>query len=370
METAYRKRLSSISTLAVGVLLVVGCSSSGSTPAPATSGTATPPVPTTATQTSALASSAASAPASAGDAKYTGTIHMAAPTWTGYGMLYLAAQKGFWQQQGLNVDFTIVEDASQRFNALAGKQLDATTVSADSLAQAVAANVPLLDIAPTDTSAGADGIVAKNTIKTVQDLKGKTVAVEKGTASEWFLVAVLQKNGMQLSDITEQNMTAGDAGAAFVAGQLDAAVTWEPWLSKAKATSFGNVLASSADYPNVIMDTMAVRRDFAQQYPGTVTDLLKGYYAALDWYNANQAEGNQVIADFTKSTPDGIASDMSTIHVYSLPEAKTLMGTSATNGQIAQIVQQAAQFWETQGQLQGNVDLSNTIDPSFVNNLQ
>jgi NitT/TauT family transport system substrate-binding protein len=304
-----------------------------------------------------------------GGGKFTGTIRAAAPTWTGYGILYIADRKGFWKQQGLKVDFTIVEDVVQRFNAVTGGQLEVTTVSADSLAQAVAQGVPIVDVLPTDTSAGADGILAKKEIESVKALKGKTVAVQQGTASEWFLVAVLAKNGMSLGDVTIRNMTAGDAGAAFVAGHLDAAVTWEPWLSRAKQTTFGHVLASSADYPDVIIDTVAFSRTFAQKYPDTVKDFLRGYFAALRWFDENKEEAYKVIAEATKSKPDGVKGDLATIKIYSLADAKKLMGTSAKPGPIYGLVKQAADFWKTRGQLKGEVNLSTAIDPSFVNAL-
>jgi NitT/TauT family transport system substrate-binding protein len=304
-----------------------------------------------------------------GAAKFTGTIRVAAPTWTGYGILYIADRKGFWKQQGLTVDFTIVEDVFQRFNAVTGGQLDATTVSADALAQAVAQGVPVVDVLPTDTSAGADGILAKKEIGSVKGLKGKTVAVPQGTASEWFLVAVLAKNGMSLSDVNVRNMTAGDAGAAFVAGHLDAAVTWEPWLSRAKQTAFGHVLASSAAYPDVIVDTLAFSRSFVQKYPDTVKDFLRGYYAALQWFNENKDEGYRVMAEATKSKPEGIKGDLATIKLYSLADAKKLMGTSAQPGPIYGLVKQAAEFWKSRGQLKGDVDPAKAVDPSFVNGL-
>src|SRR5207253_2486605 len=99
--------------------------------------------------------------------------------------------------------------------------------------------VPAVEVFPIDASVGGDGILAKSTIKTVQDLKGQKVAVNQGSVSEWFLAQVLKKNGLSLSDVTEQNMKSGEAGAAFVAGQVDVAVTWEPWLSKAKARADG-----------------------------------------------------------------------------------------------------------------------------------
>ncbi|RYD03002.1 hypothetical protein N752_21570 [Desulforamulus aquiferis] len=84
-----------------------------------------------------------------------------------------------------------------------------------------------------DTSYGADGILAKQDIKTLEDLKGRSVALDVGTTSHFFLLSCLQKVGLSDKDITITPMgSSGDAGQAFVAGKIDAAVTWElawPW---------------------------------------------------------------------------------------------------------------------------------------------
>jgi NitT/TauT family transport system substrate-binding protein len=181
--------------------------------------------------------------------KFSGTIHIASSTWTGYAALYVADKKGFWQKHGLTVDFTDVEGPVQRLNALNAGQLQGMASTIDAFARAASQGVPAVQVWPIDASVGGDGILAKNDIRNIKSLKGKSVAVNQGSTSEWFLAQVLKRKGMSLSDVQEQNMTSGDAGAAFVAGRVDVAVTWEPWLSRAAKTSFGRVLVSSKEIP-------------------------------------------------------------------------------------------------------------------------
>jgi len=114
-----------------------------------------------------------------------------------------------------------------------------------------------------DDSHGGDGMVAKKEIKTIKDLKGKTVAAQLGGGASYFWLAyVLGQNGLKLSDLKLVDMKAGDAGSAFVAGKVDAAVTWEPWLSKARETPFGHVLLSSDRTPGIIVDSLAFKPIF------------------------------------------------------------------------------------------------------------
>jgi NitT/TauT family transport system substrate-binding protein len=302
-------------------------------------------------------------------AKFTGTIHIASSTWTGYAPLYLATSKGIWAKHGLNVDFTDVEDPVERLNALKAGRLDGMASTVDAFARAQSQGVPAVEILPIDASVGGDGILAKNTIQTVQDLKGKTVAVNQGSVSEWFLAQVLKRNGMSLSDVSEENMTSGNAGATFVAGRVDVAVTWEPWLTRASHTSFGHVLVSSKQYPDLIMDSFAFRKDFIDKYPGTISDFIKAYYDAYNYLQTNASDAQTVVGAAVKESASDVQGDLSTMTIFGLSDAKTIMGTSSSHGKIYANCQAAADFWKQQGKTSSAVNCSNAIDPTFIDNV-
>ncbi len=301
-------------------------------------------------------------------AKFTGTIHIASSTWTGYAPLYVATARGIWKSHGLDVDFTDVEDPVQRLNALNANQLQGMASTVDAFARAQSQGVPAVEILPIDASVGGDGILAKNTIQSVKDLKGKTVAVNQGSVSEWFLAQVLKRNGMSLSDVTEQNMTSGVAGSTFVAGRVDVAVTWEPWLGRASKTSFGHVLVSSKQYPDLIMDSFAFRKDFIDKYPGTVTDFVKAYYEAVNWMQSNPDAAAPVIGTAVKESASDVKGDLATMTIFGLSDAKTIMGTSSNHGKIYTNVKAAADFWKQQGKISSEVNPSDAINPTFLTN--
>jgi NitT/TauT family transport system substrate-binding protein len=304
-----------------------------------------------------------------GSTKYSGTIHIASSTWTGYALIYLANAKGIWKQHGLDVNFKDVEDPNDRFIALAAGRLEGMASTVDAFARQQSNGVAAVEVFPIDASVGGDGILAKNTIQAVADLKGKTVGVNQGSVSEWFLAQVLEKNGLHLSDVKEQNMTSGAAGAAFVASKLDVAVTWEPWLSKAKVRTDGHVLVSSKQYPDLIMDSFAFRKDFIQKYPDTVKDFMKAYYDAFTWMQANQTEALKVIGDAVQESPSDVSADLSTLTLFDLSTGKQVIGTSSSHGKIYDNVKAAADFWKAQGKIDTAVNPSDAVDPSFINSL-
>jgi NitT/TauT family transport system substrate-binding protein len=301
--------------------------------------------------------------------KYSGTIHIASSTWTGYALIYLANAKGIWRQHGLDVNFKDVEDPNDRFIALAAGRLEGMASTVDAFARQQSNGVAAVEVFPIDASVGGDGILAANTITTVADLKGKTVAVNQGSVSEWFLAQVLQKNGLSLKDVKEQNMKSGEAGAAFVAKRVDVAVTWEPWLTKAKARTDGHILVSSKEYPDLIMDSFAFRKDFIQKYPDTVKDFMKAYYDAFTWMQQNQTDALKIIGDAVQESADDVKADLSTMTLYDLATGKQIIGSSGNHGKIYDNVKAAAEFWKGQGKVETVVNPNDAVDPSFINSL-
>jgi NitT/TauT family transport system substrate-binding protein len=317
----------------------------------------------------ALVLSACGSSTTSTSTKYTGTIHISSSTWTGYAVIYLANAKGTWKSHGLDVSFKTVEDPGDRFVALAAGRLEGIATTVDTFARQQSNGVAALEIFPIDASVGGDGILASNAIQSVSDLKGKTIAVNQGSVSDFFLAQVLQKNGLSLKDVKEQNMKSGEAGAAFVAGRVDVAVTWEPWLSKAKARADGHVLVSSKLYPDLIVDTFGFRKDFVQKYPDTVKEFMKAYYDAYTLLTSNQADSLKVIGDAVGETAADVQADLSTIAMYDLNMGKQIMGTSSSHGKIYDTVKAAADFWKSQGIVDTTVNPTDAVDPSFINSL-
>jgi NitT/TauT family transport system substrate-binding protein len=108
-----------------------------------------------------------------------------------------------------------------------------------------------------------DGMAVRNNIAKIADLKGKTVAASApGTAPYFTLAWFLKKNGLSVKDVTVVNLEPGRAAQAFVAGQNDAAMTYEPYLSTVRDNpQAGKIIATTLDYP-MIMDTFGCTPKF------------------------------------------------------------------------------------------------------------
>lgn len=168
---------------------------------------------------------------------------------------------------------------------------------------------------------------------------------------------------MTLDDLEVVNMSAGDAGAAFVAGELDAAATWQPWLTNARGTDFGTVLIDSSETPGVIVDALAMDREFAETYPGTVEAICQGWYMALDYIESNPEDAYDIMKDFTGNE--------SGEELQETMEAEVTLYDQAGNidyfeNDIRNIAQTASDLWLKNGLIETAPDLDLLINGSFL----
>ena len=224
------------------------------------------------------------------------TLKIGFSTWVGYGPLYIAEEQGFFEEEGLSVDLIKMEDVKTRMPALAAGRIDAAATTVDTVLGFTTEAHPLTYLFAVDDSRGGDGIVATTDIETVADLKGKKVAYTEGSVSQFFLGALLKDEGLKLNDVESLNMTAGDAGAAFVAGQVDAAVTWEPWLTRGKNAEHGKILVDSSATPGMITDIMVTSKETLAAREDDLKALYRAWSKAVEWQKANSEAADAIMA--------------------------------------------------------------------------
>src|SRR6266446_4810899 len=170
--------------------------------------------------------------------------------WTGFAPLTLAKEAGIFAKNGLDVSIKKIPQASRHLAIASGDvQCAATTVETWIVWNAN--GVATTQLFQLDKSYGADGMVVRNTIAAIKDVKSKTVAASAPGTSPYFALAwFLKKNGITVKDVTVVNMDAAPAAQAFIAGQNDVAMTYEPYLSAVREKpEAGKIIATTLDYP-------------------------------------------------------------------------------------------------------------------------
>ncbi len=154
-----------------------------------------------------------------------------------------------------------------------------------------------------DKSYGADGMATRSDVASIKDLKGKTVAASApGTAPYFTLAWMLKKNGLSVKDVTVVNLEPAAAAQAFVAGQNDAAMTYEPYLSTVRAApDKGKIIATTLDYP-MIMDTFGCTPKFLADNPKATQALADSYFEAVALIEKDQAKSYESMGSDVKQS--------------------------------------------------------------------
>lgn len=226
--------------------------------------------------------------------------------WTGFAPLTLAKEAGLFKKYGLDVSIKMIPQKDRHLAVASGDiQCAATTVETWIVWNAN--GVATTQIFQLDKSYGADGMVVKPGIASIKDLKGKTVAASApGTAPYFTLAWMLAKNGLTLKDVNIVNLEPQAAANAMIAGtaNLDAAMTYEPYLSAVRAKpEAGKIIATTLDYP-MIMDTFGCTPKFLAENPAAAKALADGYFDAVAMIKADPKKSFEIMGAAVKQTGD------------------------------------------------------------------
>jgi NitT/TauT family transport system substrate-binding protein len=294
-------------------------------------------------------------------------IVIAYTPWTGYGALFIAQEKGMFKSRGLDIQIQAIEGVGDRKQALVANKIQAMAASLDVSVSAAGEGVPMKFVWAFDSSNGADGLLVQKGkgIEKLADLKGKQVAYHKGSASHFFLTTILDKAGLKDKDIQSVDMKASEAASAFMAGKVDAAVTWEPHLSKGAAAG-SIVMSTTKDTPGLIADVLAVREDLAKNQPEKVQAIVAALAEATAFMAKNPDETNKILGGIFKQKPEEVAADIKTIHFYDLKANLEFYGTTEKPGPIYDVAKRAGQFYVDLKILSKLPEVSKNIDNSFI----
>jgi len=281
--------------------------------------------------------------------------------WTGFAPLTLAKEAGIFAKNGLDVTIKKIPQASRHLAIASGDvQCAATTV--ETWVVWNANGVATTQLFQLDKSYGADGMAVRGNVASIKDLKGKSVAASApGTAPYFTLAWFLKKNGLSVKDVSVVNMEPGPAAQAFIAGQNDAAMTYEPYLSAVREKpEAGKIIATTLDYP-MIMDTFGCAPKFIAENEGAVKALAKSYFEALDMIKADQAKSYEIMGADVKQSGEKFGASAQYLRWQDQEANKKFFA-----GEHAAFSKEAADLLLEIGVIKQLPDMSKLADPRFI----
>lgn len=226
------------------------------------------------------------------------TVKIGVQPWLGYGPLWVAAEKGFFKEAGVDVELVNFNWDQDLTAGLASGNLHLVAAATNTSLVNINQGVPVVGILVMDQASTADAVIAGEGIASIADMKGKSVAYERGATSDLLLNYALKVNGMTLADVNPVPMGASEAGLALIAGRVDAAVTYEPYISTAlRQDDKVSAIYTAAEKPGLISDLLVGSPDWVKANQKDLEGVIRAWDMAVAFVRENPAEGGKLIAD-------------------------------------------------------------------------
>jgi NitT/TauT family transport system substrate-binding protein len=255
-------------------------------------------------------------------------IISATNNWVGYSGHHVAVGKKFFVDEGLKVEDLFFQSNTEQITAFLAGKIDVAWFSSGDAIQIVEKDPSIKIIYLVDYSNGSDGIIARD-VQSPQDAKGKTVGRENILFEKVLLQAYLKKGGLTESDVKIKDMAAADAATAFASKQIDMAVTYEPYMTKAAQQGGGKVIFSSKD-TNLIADIVAVRDPFIKTRKADLQAYFRAVDKAVKLLNAGDPEALKISGAKLGVTADEVKAQLGGVKLFDVEGNKTI-GFKKTN---------------------------------------
>jgi NitT/TauT family transport system substrate-binding protein len=286
--------------------------------------------------------------------------------WPGFLPIVIAQEKGFFAQQGVQVEAHL-EDSDDSTDimiaALSSGRFDGGLVALGDAVNIFSKNPEMRVVAMTDESDGADAIVARPEVKTVKDLRGQRVGVKLGSFGELFAVEMLKANGLKPDDVELINVQPERVPDRLQAGQLQAGHTWQPYTLRSLKQGDHVIFDSSQTpglIPDVLMFSAATLRDRSQE----VKAFIRAWFQAVDYWQAHPQDGSALIAKTLKLEPQMVA--LEGLKLTNQANNQQKFGSREAPQSLHSMAKRYSDFSVWAGGITHPVDVDKLIDGSFL----
>lgn len=292
--------------------------------------------------------------------------------WPGYVGIYVAEEKGFFAEEGVKVDIVNSSTLDETMRFFIAGHLDIATLTG---LEVLIANRRESQRKPqviyfADASNGADGLVARADIPSLQALRGREVAVMEKSLTHMVLLLALEEAGMSENDIKWVEMDTMNAGSAVLAGQVASAVTWEPYISKGQSQGL-NLLFSSAEpsAQGLIADLLAVAPDLSEEKSMAVEAFLRAMVRGVEYYKAHEKETLAILSKVLETDEEEIRTIMSKLQIFDLNDNKSYI-EGGEKSRFMQSLGRIMKFSVEKNIIDQEIDLAPLLNPKYIHAME
>lgn len=284
----------------------------------------------------------------------------------------IADKQGFYKQEGLNVDVKALGDGPVIQQAVAAGELDVAYVGTPPVYQWYSRGLGSRILAKVNYGQAAVIANANGPIHEVADLKGKKLAgVKKGSGMDVLLRGYVLKENTELDpeqDLSIIDMPPGNMNAALERNVVDAAFTWEPFVSQSLLRGTGRlVLDVNQALPNYPWYVITALPEILKERPEDVVKLLRAHRKAIAFLNEHPEESNRIIAEAFHLEPVQSADGKTISPEQIVAEARKRLGWSAElQASDLQFIQRLMDYSRDLGFMNTTPGIEQLVDTSYL----
>ncbi|MFQ5507974.1 MAG: ABC transporter substrate-binding protein [Leptospirillia bacterium] len=289
------------------------------------------------------------------------TLRIGTNVWPGYEPLYLARDLGYFDDTAVHlVEYT---SATQVLAAYRNGGIDAAALTLDEMIQLATHGTPPELVLVMDVSDGADAVLGRANVRTLADLAGRRIGVENTALGGYMLSRTLEHGKLSRSDIEVVTLTVDEHERAFLNGDVDAVVTFEPVSSRLKNAG-AVLLFDSSGIPGEVVDVLVVRPEFRKAHRDTVGEVLDAWFQAVDFLETRPDEAARYMKRRLRLSEADILTAFETLRIPDCDENRALLlGTPAP---IESTMQHLMKVMSGNRQIAAPVPTEGIVKASFV----
>lgn len=290
-------------------------------------------------------------------------------------LLYVARDLKLFEKVGLQPTYVRFTTGTQAIAAIESKSLDIASPGITPYVAGLAQGVDWKVIGIDATMAGAEGIVARadSGITKLEDLKGKSIGVARGTTAYYGLLAALKSKGISKSEVKLLLMGPPEQLGALRNKDIDAVAVWEPWIQRNINELGGRLVGMDADFGvHSTTGVYAVHREYAEKNREAIERFLTGLMLAYQHIQKDGPDSAIAAVSEAMNVPRDVIKIMyKEAPVPNIPRwADPNYRYSLTKGgAYHRMVEEMAKFLVEEGIIPKAVDLSNAFDDSYIANV-
>jgi len=288
---------------------------------------------------------------------------------------YIASQKGWWKQVGLDPQFSMFPSGAPQMAAAGSKSWDVGgTGSAPATLGAQRFDIVTIGIT-NDESTGNAVMARKNEADAIRreprSLKGKQLLLTTNSTGEYAALGCLAKWGLSAQDMQVVNLNQQEIISAFATGTGALAGVWAPNIYTLEERTGAELICSGTDVGVTIPGTLVARRAYAEQNPDKVAAYLAVYLRAVAWEKTNREDTIKLMKEFYQKTgvilPDKyLAREIDTRPTFTLEEQLKLFDRSRGASNVDEWFAKLGQYLKSTGTLQEAPDPKNFATDAYL----